>query len=126
MDASLLLLGASLHFKEPEPNEHVRDYNALNPGVGLMVHESRFYAAGGCYYNSIEKPSAFASVGADFDFKAEHIAPIGFTIGLGYVSGYPNQAFVPMVGGYYQINDDINIHAQALDSGVAFFLEYKL
>lgn len=122
MDFSLLLMGASLHWGEPEWNEGVSKYQGFNPGIGMMLHEGPVYAAVGTYNNSIDCRSNFAALGL-----VGEISPhFGITAGVSRLTGYINEPpVVPLVTIYGQYKN-VRIHAILLEEAVGFMGEIKL
>ena len=124
MDLSILILGASLHWREPDYSEHVDKYESFNPGLGIALHEDMAVYSAGVYHNSIDNTSVFASLGL------EHTFPHGFGVSgsmmivSGYVQNENQPIIVPVVGGFYEVGKT-RLHAVFLYDGVGFFLERR-
>lgn len=114
----ILIFGASLH---PWDSEGVQ--RATNPGLGLMVHQDQAQIGIGYFRNSLDRETAFLSLGYDWE-ASEHV---GATFNVAALTGYYYAPILacPMVTVYAQ-EGPARLHAAVMPEAVAIFLEWRL
>lgn len=129
MDASLLLFGASHHYKAPSRSDNVAEYREFNPGLGLKLDwdapEGPTYwrpnVSAGAYRNSIGRTSIFAGPGIEIGRNYGVQASLIYI--TGYNSVYMNVAAAP---GAFIRADRYSLHCMWFGNAVALYGEIEL